>query len=85
MDALAMPLGVRLLAVCVACILSNVSLLELAAQDELAGSGAEIRSTRDRVYSELAADVAELEQHGNILKRIVKLVTPAVVHIEARR
>jgi serine protease Do len=42
-------------------------------------------SSRDRLYAELAADVAELEQRGSILKRIVKLVTPAVVHIEAKR
>ena len=42
-------------------------------------------SERDQLYAELAADVAELEQHGSILKRVVKLVTPTVVHIEARR
>ena len=42
-------------------------------------------TARDRLYAELAADVAELEQRGSILKRVVKLVTPAVVHIEARR
>ena len=37
------------------------------------------------LYAELAADVAELEQRGSILKRVVKLVTPTVVHIEAKR
>src|SRR6186713_1372865 len=42
-------------------------------------------SERDRLYAELAADVAELEQRGSALKRVVKLATPAVVHIEARR
>ncbi|MBW8883818.1 MAG: trypsin-like peptidase domain-containing protein [Planctomycetia bacterium] len=42
-------------------------------------------AARDRLYTELAADVEELEQRGSILKRVVKLVTPAVVHIEARR
>jgi len=42
-------------------------------------------TTRDRLYADLAADVAELELRGSILKRVVKLVTPAVVHIEARR
>src|SRR5438034_9198549 len=42
-------------------------------------------SARDRLYEDLAADVAELERRGSILKRVVKLVTPAVVHIEARR
>lgn len=43
------------------------------------------RAARDRLYDALAADVAELERRGNILKRVVKLVTPAVVHIEAHR
>ena len=59
----------------------------LACGDDLAGSSipAAPVTTRERLYAELAADVAELEQRGNILKRIVKLATPAVVHIEARR
>ena len=43
------------------------------------------RAVREQLYDALAADVAELEQRGNILKRVVKLVTPAVVHIEAHR
>lgn len=42
-------------------------------------------AARDALYAELAADVAEFEQRGNLLKRVVKLVTPAVVHIEAKR
>lgn len=40
---------------------------------------------RARLHAELARDVELFEQHHNILKRAVKLVTPAVVHIEARR
>jgi serine protease Do len=48
-------------------------------------AAASTSTTRDRLYAELAADVAELEQRGSILKRVVKLATPAVVHIEARR
>jgi serine protease Do len=63
---------------------------QLGAQtDELADSSstgaAAVPTMRDRLYAELAADVAELDQRGNILKRVVKLATPAVVHIEARR
>ena len=42
-------------------------------------------AAREQLYAELAADVAELEQRGSLLKRVVKLVTPAVVHIEAKR
>lgn len=57
------------------------------AADELAATTNIVSpaSARERLYAELAADVAELEQRGSILKRIVKLVTPAVVHIEAKR
>lgn len=40
---------------------------------------------RARLYAELARDVEALEQQGNVLKRAVKLVTPSVVHIEAKR
>lgn len=56
---------------------------ELAATNSAATTST--AASRDRLYAELAADVAELEQRGSILKRVVKLVTPAVVHIEARR
>jgi serine protease Do len=40
---------------------------------------------RDQLFAELAADVEELERRGNLLKRVVKLVTPSIVHIEAKR
>jgi len=64
--------------------------IEPAWADDLAATNTTGTSTspvaaRDRLYAELAADVAELEQRGSILKRVVKLVTPAVVHVEARR
>jgi serine protease Do len=68
---------------------ANAVITSAAAAEEplLAGSTAVASpaSARERLYAELAADVAELERHGSILKRVVKLVTPAVVHIEARR
>lgn len=51
--------------------------------DELTAEPAS--STRDDLYRQLAADVEELEKRGNILKRVVRLVTPTVVHIEAKR
>jgi len=61
-----------------------------ACTDDLASANATVPAAsaatgRDRLYAELAADVAELELRGSILKRVVKLATPAVVHIEARR
>ena len=40
---------------------------------------------REQLYQQLHRDVAELEKHGNILKTVVKLVAPTVVHIEAQR
>jgi serine protease Do len=40
---------------------------------------------RNEMYISLGRDVAELERHGNILKTVVKLVSPAVVHIEAEK
>jgi serine protease Do len=72
-----------------AATLSALLLLSSAAiADDLSASAltaSPSTSDRDRLYSELAADVWELEQRGSIVKRVVKLATPAVVHIEARR
>jgi len=41
-------------------------------------------SDREREYSELARDVEALDREFSLIKRVVKLVTPAVVHIEAK-
>ncbi len=41
-------------------------------------------SDRDRQYAELARDVDAMERELGIVKRVVALVTPTVVHIEAR-
>jgi serine protease Do len=40
--------------------------------------------SREQLYAELAADVEALERQGNIVKRVVQLVQPTVVHIEAK-
>ncbi len=40
---------------------------------------------RDRMYDEIARDVALLEQHASVLKRVAQVVAPTVVHIEARK
>ncbi len=40
---------------------------------------------RDRLFNELAEDVAALERQGNILKRVVSLTQPTVVHIDAKK
>lgn len=49
--------------------------------DEYSSSAA----ARERLYEELAQDVAAFESQGNLLKRVVRLVKPAVVHISARK
>ncbi len=38
---------------------------------------------RERLYAEVAMEVAALEQHGNLLRKVVKLVRPTVVHLES--
>jgi len=40
---------------------------------------------RDAEYQKLANDVAHLEHQSTILKKVVKLVDPSVVHIEATK
>jgi len=40
-------------------------------------------SDRDREYAALSRDVDALDREFSLIKRVVKLVTPAVVHIEA--
>jgi serine protease Do len=77
----------RLCALSVFSLLVTLTALSGAYADETAATSAPTSalSTRDQLYAQLSADVAELEQRGSILKRVVKLVRPAVVHIEARR
>jgi serine protease Do len=67
-----------------------LALLVLAAPlivraDDEAVTTSTTTASRDQLYAELAADVAELERRGSVLKRVFKLVKPSIVHIEARR
>lgn len=72
---------VAALCICAATLFSA----QRASADEAAGSAASAAAARDQLYTELAADVSELERRGSILKRVFKLVRPAIVHLEARR
>lgn len=38
-----------------------------------------------RLFEEIAGEVAELERRSNVLKKVVRFVTPSVVHIQARK
>lgn len=40
---------------------------------------------RDALYAQLNREVDALERYGNVLKMVVKLASPSVVHIEARK
>lgn len=73
------------------CLLLVFALLAAAAPNALAQATAEATLTassatasdREREYAALARDVEALEREFGLIKRVVKLVTPAVVHIEA--
>ncbi|HUY36240.1 MAG TPA: trypsin-like peptidase domain-containing protein [Pirellulales bacterium] len=43
------------------------------------------RAQRDALYSRLEREVVDFERHLNILKTVVKLVKPTVVHIKAEK
>ncbi|MCU0959210.1 MAG: trypsin-like peptidase domain-containing protein [Pirellulaceae bacterium] len=40
---------------------------------------------RERMYREVADDVAVLERQGNVLKKVILLARPTVVHIDAKK
>jgi len=42
-------------------------------------------ATRAKLYEELRREVAALQTQGNLLKKVVKVVKPAVVHVEAKK
>ncbi len=50
-------------------------------QSALPGEG----DSRDELFRQVAAQVAELEARGNLLKKVVRLVKPSVVHIDAQK
>ncbi len=52
---------------------------------EATPASAKSSEARERLYREIATEVAELERKGNLLKKVVQLVKPTVVHIEAQK
>jgi hypothetical protein len=42
-------------------------------------------AVRDQLFAELARDVEALEQRLGIVKRVIQLVSPSVVHIQAKK
>ncbi len=47
------------------------------------GDEAQVESARSKLYEALSREVASLERQSNVLKAVVRLVRPTVVHIEA--
>lgn len=43
-----------------------------------------VSNAREKLFSELDAEVSLLERQGNLLKKVVRLVKPSVVHLEAK-
>jgi len=71
-------------------LLSSLAALLVAATvrptfAQLPGEQLPTQQERVKQYEALAKDVAQLEQMGSVLKRVVKLVRPTIVHIEATK
>jgi len=47
-----------------------------------AAEPSDVGNERERLYGEISLEVAALEKQGSLLKKVVRLVTPTVVHIE---
>ncbi|TWT36044.1 putative serine protease HtrA [Posidoniimonas corsicana] len=68
-----------LIASCLAAGMARPAAAQLAP-----GQPALTEAERDRQYEALAEDVAAMDRLLGLVKRVVRLVTPSVVHIEAR-
>ena len=72
-------LRILVFAICFAKVASTSAQLDTL----LTSSETQGRQDRDSAYDELSKEVSALEHGGNILKKVVKLVTPTVVHLES--
>jgi serine protease Do len=66
-----------------ACAAFAASLPSPAAAQQSAAPVSFSQSDRDRLYDELQRDVAAMDRELSIYKRVVELVAPSVVHVEA--
>ncbi|HUG69348.1 MAG TPA: trypsin-like peptidase domain-containing protein [Pirellulaceae bacterium] len=62
-----------------------VALAPFVSQAQLVDYASLTSEDRDQLYEELAAEVDALEAHFGILKKVIRLVRPTVVHIEASK
>lgn len=61
------------------------SLAAMPSHAQLSEPGTLSDTQREQLYAELIQDVEALDQHLGLLKRVVRLVKPTVVHIEAQK
>ncbi|HRX77860.1 MAG TPA: trypsin-like peptidase domain-containing protein [Pirellulaceae bacterium] len=62
-----------------------VALSPLVSQGQLAETASATVEDREQLYEELAAEVDALEAQLGLLKKVIRLVRPSVVHIEASK
>jgi serine protease Do len=60
-------------------------LLASPLQAETSDNSDDAATSREQLFQEIAGEVAALERQGNLLKKVVRLVTPTVAHIEAAK
>jgi serine protease Do len=60
-----------------------IAMAPVAAQQTTISNASYSQADRDRMYAELHRDVDALERELSIYKRVVQLVSPSVVHVQA--
>ncbi|QEG36621.1 S1C family serine protease [Bythopirellula goksoeyrii] len=75
-----LPISVRLFLVSILAFWNSFSPLRLAAQQVTSNAPV---SEREQAFAELDRDVESLDSQLGIYKRVIKLVSPSVVHVEA--
>ena len=76
-------LAFPLLASTAICLIISLSAANCQAQFSLASQLT--KADRDRMYDEVSQEVTALEKQGSILKKVIQLAQPTVVHIEAKK
>lgn len=61
------------------------SVLAPAAYGQFSLTSQMTQADRDRLYDEVAEEVATLELQRNVLKKVIQLAEPTVVHIDAKK
>jgi serine protease Do len=82
---IACPQAVLVVLVCLGHGTVPCSAQTVAANASTESAAANPAPSRDSLYAEIAREVALLEGQGNLLKKVVRVIQPTVVHIEAQK